>query len=199
MLRLAAPGGQMSRMFTRHAVVTAVAMAVALAGCAKKSEPQAEAPQQASVLDLMSKQIDPAADFIWESVATISTEAGVEERHPRTDAEWQEVRTRAVQLIEATKLLKADGLKVAHPGQKLSEPGGEGDFTPEQAQAAIDAEHPTFVAYARALEDTATLMLAAIDKKSPDDMLEVGGALDEACEQCHTKFWYPNAPKPPGL
>jgi len=189
----------MSRMFARCAAVAAVAMAVALTGCAKKSEPQAEAAQQASVLDLMSKQVDPSADFIWESVATISTEKGIEEKHPRTDAEWLEVRTHAVQLIEAAKLLKADGLKVAHPGQKLSEPGGEGDFTPEQAQAAIDADHATFVAYARALEDTAGLMLAAIEKKSPDEMLEVGGALDEACEQCHVKFWYPNAPKPPGL
>lgn len=199
MLRHAAPGGQMSRMFARCAAFTAVATAIALAGCAKKPEPQAEASQQASVLDLMLKQIDPAADFIWESVATISTEAGIEERHPRTDAEWQEVHDRAVQIIEAAKLLQADGLKVAHPGQQLSEPGGEGDYTPEQAQAQIDADRSTFVAYARALQDTAGLMLAAIEKKSPEDMLEVGGALDEACEQCHVRFWYPNAPKPPGL
>jgi hypothetical protein len=32
-----------------------------------------------------------------------------------------------------------------------------------------------------------------------DAYLNAGGALDEACEGCHKRFWYPNAPTPPGL
>ena len=192
----------MSSTFVRCGSVAVLSLAVALCACARKSPEQPAAGAGAagpSVLDLMLKEIDPPADFLWESVATISTEQGVEERHPRTDAEWLEVRNRAQQIIAAAKLLQTGEVPVAHPGQKLAEPGGEGDYTPEQAQAAIDADRATFTAYARALEDTAGLMLAAIEKKSPDDMLEVGGALDEACEQCHTRFWYPNATKPPGL
>ena len=41
-------------------------------------------------------------------------------------------------------------------------------------------------------------MLNAIDKQDPDAFLEAGGVLDEACEDCHRKFWYPNSPLPPG-
>ena len=146
----------------------------------------------------MGGMIDPAADFLWESVSTVSTSKGIEEHHPRTDAEWADVRHKALTVIEGANLLMMDGRLVAHPGQKLSEAGGQGDFTPEQSQAAVTAEHATFVAYAQAMLGAAELMLAAIAKRDTDAMLEHGGALDEACEECHRKFWYPNSPLPPG-
>lgn len=179
-----------------------------LMACAPKpaSETTARAPTApsplkpvASVIDLMAGQIDPAADFLWESVSTVSTTKGIEERHPRTDAEWAAVRLKALAVIEGANLLMMDGRVVGHPGQKLSEPGGQGDYTPEQSQAAVAADRATFVAYAEALRGAAELMLAAIEKRDVDGMLQHGGELDEACEQCHVKFWYPNAPKPPGL
>jgi hypothetical protein len=152
----------------------------------------------ASVLDLMLGDIDLAADFLWESVATITGEKGIEEKQPHTDAEWQEVRFKALALIEGANLLMMDGRRVAHPGQKLSEPGGEGDFTPDQAQAAMDGDRATFLTYARAMQDAAAIVLTAIEKRDPEALLEAGGGLDEACEQCHRRFWYPNAPLPPG-
>ncbi len=180
--------------------------AVLLVGCAPKPAAQSavsttNAPPLkpvASVLDLMLDTIDANADALWESVATVSTLNGIEERQPRTPEEWKKVRTQALAIIEGANLLMMDGRIVAHPGQQLDEPGGEGDFTPAQSQAAIDADRPAYVAYARALRDTAELMLKAIENQNPDGMLEAGGALDEACEQCHRKFWYPNSPLPPG-
>ena len=65
---------------------------LAIVGCSPKPAAESTAPAVAaaqpkpvaSVLDLMLGQIDPAADFLWESVATISTEKGIEERQPRT-------------------------------------------------------------------------------------------------------------------
>lgn len=196
-------------MATRKILVSLIAAAVAgalLTACAPKSGNESTAtevkPAQlkpvASVIDLMAGQIDPAADFLWESVATVSTEKGVEERHPRTDAEWTQVRHKALAVIEGANLLLVAGRPVGHPGQKLSEPGGEGDFTPEQAQAAVDADRAAFVSYAEAMRGVAELMLAAIEKRDPAAMLEHGGVLDETCENCHRKFWYPNSPLPPG-
>ena len=82
--------------------------------------------------------------------------------------------------------------------RSFREAGGEGDFTPEQSQAAVSADRATFVAYAEAFRSAAELMLAAIEKRDTNAMLDTGGALDEACEQCHRKFWYPNSPLPPG-
>jgi hypothetical protein len=153
----------------------------------------------ASVIDLMGSQIDPAADFLWESVATISTEKGIEERQPRTDAEWLTVRHKALMVIEGANLLQMEGRVVAHPGQVLGEPGGKGDFTPEQSQAAVNADRNTFNVYAQALHSAGVAMLAAIEKRDAAAMLEAGGPLDEACEECHRKFWYPDAPLPPGV
>lgn len=196
----------MAKNLIRHvAVVAFIGAGVMLAACAPKPAANAVAPTAAtplkpvaSVLDLMLGTIDANADALWESVATVSTEKGIEERQPRTPEEWKKVRFQALAIIEGANLLMMEGRVVAHPGQQLDEPGGQGDFTPAQAQAAIDADRATFLSYARALQDTAQLMLKAIDNKSPDGMLEAGGALDEACEQCHLKFWYPNSPLPPG-
>jgi hypothetical protein len=152
----------------------------------------------ASVIDLMASHIDPAADALWESVAVVSSEKGLEERQPRTDAEWQDVRYKALAVIEGANLLMMEGRRVGHPGQHLSEPGGKGDYTPDQAQAAIDGDRATYIAYARALQDAASIALDAIDKRDADKLLEAGGDLDGACEQCHRRFWYPDAPVPPG-
>jgi hypothetical protein len=191
----------------RHITATAIiGAATILAACSPKATTDAAAAAAtapplkpvASVLDLMLGTIDLNADELWESVATVSTEKGIEERQPRTPEEWKKVRFQALALIEGANLLMMEGRVVAHPGQQLDEPGGQGDFTPEQAQAATGANRATFVSYARALRDTAELMLKAIENKNPDGMLEAGGALDEACEQCHLKFWYPNSPLPPG-
>jgi cytochrome c556 len=200
---------QITRHFTPVALVGAAVVVGAglLAGCAPKPADEGAAVSTAaapplkpvaSVLDLMLDTIDVNADALWESVATVSTNKGIEERQPRTPEEWKKVRAQALAIVEGANLLMMDGRVVAHPGQQLDEPGGEGDFTPAQSQAAIDADRPTFVSYARALRDTAELMLKAIENRNPDGMLEAGGALDEACEQCHRKFWYPNSPLPPG-
>jgi hypothetical protein len=187
----------------------ALAGVVLIAGCAKQQSVVAPAPvlaaklpvgltPEASVLDLMLEVIDPNADELWESVATISTRTGVEERHPRTDAEWKAVRRKALLLVEAANLLVVEGRPVAHPGQKLEETA-EGDLTPEQAQLEIDKDRASFVSFAAALQTSSRKLLGSIDKRDTELFLEAGGELDEACEACHTRFWYPNAPKPPGL
>lgn len=184
--------------------------AAAMAGCTSQEEAAPPPPvlggtlppgfaAQASILDLMADFVDPNADDLWEAVAVVSTRTGSEEHHPRTDAEWKLVRRKALVLIESANLLVTEGRVVAHPGQQLLEPGGAGDFTPAQAQAEIDKDRGAFVGFAQALQGSAVQLLGAIDKRDVDAYLEAGGALDEACEGCHKRFWYPNAPTPPGL
>ena len=82
----------------------------------------AEFRTTATIKDIMDSVVDPSADYLWESVATIVTKKGTEERRPRTDMEWQEVRRRAIALIEATNLLIMDGRQVAKPGEKSENP-----------------------------------------------------------------------------
>ena len=162
------------------------------------SSPQSAAPPKpaqpefmvsGTIKDIMDGVVDPSADFLWESVATIVTKKGTEERRPRTDAEWKEVRRRAIALIEGPNLLIMEGRKVAKAGEKSENPGIE--LGPEEIQQVIDADRTTFIQRAHALQDAGLKALAAIDKKDADALSDAGETIDEACEQCHLKYWYP--------
>jgi len=154
----------------------------------------AEFRTTATIKDIMDGIVDPSADYLWDSVATIVTRAGTEERRPRTPEDWKNVRRRAIAMIEATNLLIMDGRKVAHPGEVSENPGIE--LGPEDMQPLIDADRATFIQRAHALHDAGMKALEAIDKKDVDGLSNAGETIDEACEQCHLKYWYPpNTPE----
>jgi hypothetical protein len=87
---------------------------------ARVSEQSPPLVLKASIRELMDAEVDPAADYLWASVASISTKAGLEERQPRTEEAWHEVRRHAVTLVEATNLLIMKGRRVSDvpPGRE---------------------------------------------------------------------------------
>ena len=178
----------------------AVAFSLALASCTQKesapsaaAEPKIPYRPTASLQDLMMHVVDPSADVLWESVAVISSEKGTEERQPRTDEEWATVRARAIMLMEGANMLMIPGRSITEPGKKLQDEGTEGNLTAAQIQSLKDADPVAFASRALALHDAAQAALKAIDEKNAAGLSEVGGVIDEACEQCHTKYWYPKA------
>lgn len=184
-----------SRVFSRLAA--AGAASIIAAACSPTSEPAkpaagnaaAQFRTTATIKDIMDSIVDPSADYLWDSVATIVTRAGTEERRPRTPEDWKNVRRRAIALIEATNLLVMEGRRVALPGEQSENPGIE--LGPDEMQPLIDADRATFIERAHALHDAATKALEAIDKKDVDGLSNSGETIDEACEQCHLKYWYP--------
>jgi Cytochrome C' len=161
-------------------------------GAASVAGPAGEPPPfqlVASIRELMDSEVDPAADFLWGSVASISTRAGFEERQPRTDEEWLEVRRHAVTLSEAPNLLIMKGRRVS---ASYVPSAGAGEFDSNDVQKKIDENPQAFVALAQNLQDAAVKTLAAVDAKDPVALFELGGTIDEACEACHVTFWYPN-------
>jgi len=184
---------------TGGALIVAVACSApqqnAAAAAAKPAETAAAGFRTtATIKDIMDSVVDPSADYLWDSVATIVSRKGTEERRPRTDMEWKEVRRRAIALVEATNLLIMDGRKVAKPGEKSENPGIE--LGPEEIQGLIDEDRASLIKFAHGLHDAGMKALAAIDKKDPDALSDSGEAIDEACEQCHLKYWYPpNTPE----
>lgn len=164
---------------------------------AAKPEPSPFIPT-ASIQDIMLSIIDPSADYLWESVSTVSTLDGITENRPRTDEDWLELRHRAITLIEATNLLVMKGRRVVEEGQKMQDEGLYGNLTAAQIQKLIDDDHKTFVAFAHGLHGAAMETLKTIDNKDVDAFLQAGGDLDTACEACHTKYWYPNQGIPYG-
>jgi hypothetical protein len=146
----------------------------------------------ASIQELMEAIVDPSADGVWDSVGATITPKGVVNHQPRTDEEWRQVRLHAIALTEATNLLMMDGRRLVPDGGKIADDGSDGVLTTAAAEQLLITEHATFVQFASALNGAAVQMLKAIDARKPQAMLEVGEAMDEVCESCHMKFWYPN-------
>jgi hypothetical protein len=199
-------------MNKRSAILTALTAAtvtIAMAtmtGCQQQEAPQAvvappatpAAPPApafnlvAGIQDIMALEVDPSADAIWDAVSTDVSKAGTKDNHPQTDKQWEELRDRALVLIEATNLLVMNGRHVAREGvQKLDDQGTPGNLSAEQSQQVIDANRSTFDGFATAMGVVGQQMLKAIDARNPQALMDAGAALDEVCESCHLKFWYP--------
>jgi hypothetical protein len=145
----------------------------------------------AGIQDVMASMIDPAADFLWESVSTTVTRGKVVEKQPRTDEEWAEVRRQAIILAEGANLIMMDGRHVVKEGATLEDHGTPGNLTAEESEQVIGKNHESFLAFAKALRDVGASMLAAADAKNPQGIIDAGDTLDQVCEGCHLEFWYP--------
>jgi len=47
------------------------------------------------------------------------------------------------------------------------------------------------------IHDAAIDVIAAIDAKDGNKVFELGEKIEEACENCHKQYWYPNEVIPP--
>jgi hypothetical protein len=153
-------------------------------------QPAPEFLNTATVKDIMDSMVDPSAEYLFDSVATIADEHGITEKAPHSDEEWQEVRRRAIQLVEAPNLLIMKGRLVALPGEQSRNPDIE--LQPAQIQALIDRDRPQFIDRARALQQAALLALKASDARNKTALFEACERIDKACENCHLHYWYPN-------
>ena len=165
---------------------------LAVAGCKAAAPPPAPAAPEfrptATIREIMGNMIDPSADVLWESVATIVSQTGIDDRRPRTDDEWAAVKRSAVTLVEATNLLLIDrptGTKAdisANPNIELS---------PAEIDVLRQKDPELWKKFVKALYDSAMPALNAINAKDADALLNSGEALDIACENCHLHYWYP--------
>jgi hypothetical protein len=144
----------------------------------------------ATIMEIMASIVMPAADVLWNSVVAYATTDGLVEEVPETDEDWEKLRWSAVNLAEATNLIVMPGRMVDHPGVVSDAPGVE--LGPEQIQALIKDNRAAWNAHAQVLYNTALQTIRIIDERDVDGLSEIGGAIDEACESCHTQFWYPN-------
>jgi hypothetical protein len=135
----------------------------AIAG-ARGGSVQPAAPVVASVLELMDGIVAPAAQVVYDSVATTVTREGVQETRPQNDREWQRIAGNAAVLIEASQLLVMEG----------------------RAREAED-----WAIISKAMGDAAVQVRAAAQKKDPEAILAAGEQLNNSCDNCHRKFQVP--------
>lgn len=115
----------------------------------------------ADVRDLMASVIDPATDVVWESVGTIITLAGTEERVPKTDEEWEAVRRNALVVAESGNLLMMNG------------------------RAPDDGD---WMKMSRALIEVGSRAIKAAEAKDRDALFNAGGDIYVVCSACHEKY-----------
>src|SRR5215510_12031162 len=158
--------------------------------CTKAKSPATDLLKTATIKDIMDSMVDPSGDFMFESVVEIADANGITHKAPHTDEEWEQVRHRALILLEAPNLLIMEGRKVAKPGEKSKNP--EVELQPEQIQELVDRDRAGFVRRARRLQDAAAMALKAADAKDKDALFHSIESIDKACENCHLHYWYPN-------
>ena len=180
----------------------ALLLVVTAAGC--KRDTAAAAPAAAAmppfiadhtIKDLMLNVVDTNADVVWLSVTTVASDKGLVETRPTNDAEWTRVRQGAIMLAEAANLLMVPGRHVARPGEKSETPGVE--LEPSEMEELINKDRPAFYEHAKALYNAAMLAANAAEKKDADKVFEIGETIEQACENCHKTYWYPNEQIPP--
>src|SRR5215467_7423179 len=170
--------------------LTALTVLVTLTACSKPAPVQTSLLKTATIKDIMDSMVDPSGDYMFEAVAEIADEHGVTQKAPKTDEEWEEVRHRALVLLEAPNLLVMEGRRVAQPGERSKNPQVE--LQPEQIQPLIDNDRASFIRRARRLQNAAVMALKAVDAKDKDALFHSIESIDKACENCHLHYWYPN-------
>jgi hypothetical protein len=115
-----------------------------------------------SVADLMSGMIDPAADVLWDAVGTILDENGETYWQPETEEDWIAVRAAAMTIKESANLLML------------------GDRPHDQEG---------WMQYAREMSEAAGVALEAVDSRDPDRVFDVGEAVYNSCNTCHSLYW----------
>lgn len=134
-------------------------------GAAASSAPPAPAARAAapvaSVKQLMDGMVAPGATFIWDSVSTTVSAAGIDEKRPRTDEDWAQVATNAAIIVESANLL----------------------VDPERTLDAQD-----WPAMAKAMAEAAGKLLAAANAHDAEKILEVGDELNQTCDRCHERY-----------
>jgi hypothetical protein len=163
------------------------------AGPPKQAASSAPAEQTGSALATlqitMLRDIDPAADAIWDSNGTVVTAQGTKDTRPTTDADWATLRQHAQTLIRSAAVLADPQLQVSAAGVVIEGTGVPGVRTPAQIQQAIGVQRTQFLAHVAELRRGAELAVVAIDKKDTQALFEAGGVYYEACTACHNQFW----------
>jgi hypothetical protein len=144
-----------------------------------------------SVKELMRDMLDPLADNIFDSVATIVDKNGTHEKTPKTDEDWEKIRIGGVTMAEGAYLLKIRR-PFAPPGDENNSTGPDAvELSPAQITAKVEKDPVEWNARIEALRNVGLEVLDIVKRKDVKELADAGDNLDQACENCHRSYWYP--------
>ena len=144
---------------TRACFVVVAAAAFTLS-CTPSAPPSPYKPV-ATVMELMEGTVQPAAEAYWESVSTTISAAGIDEKYPKTDEEWEHVWGGAMTIAESGNLLMMPS-RVKDDGE--------------------------WMRLSAALVDVGVEAAKAAQTRNPEKVLEVGEKVYNVCTECHMKY-----------
>ena len=150
-------------------------------------------PPSSTFQDVMDSVVAPSADYVWNAVATTVDKKGTHTSAPHTDNDWHEFRRRAVLLVEAANLIAVPGRRVASGDKAVAD---QQPLDVAKIQQRLDTQHDALVGFAGALRDISQKLVQTADKRDVASITDLGGTLDEVCEDCHKVFWYPEEATP---
>ena len=147
--------------------------------------------------DLMKNVVAVQMQLIWDVGNQAQDDHGNPDASKLKADNWSKVIGAGGKLQQvAQTLARADQVVAAAPGTKLGDQGTPGAFGVTQMQAAIDANPAEFRALAQALSVSMDQVVAAAKAKDAAKLFDVSGELDQVCENCHMRFWYPEQKTP---
>jgi hypothetical protein len=144
-----------------------------------------------SVKELMRDMLDPASDYIFDSVKVVFTKTGTVETTPKTDEDWEKIRIGAVTLAEGVYLLKIPRPFTPAGDENNSTGPDATELSPAQIKAKLEGDPVLWNAKIEALRNVGLEVLDIVRKKKADELWDAGDNLDQACESCHVQYWYP--------
>lgn len=185
------------RQFAVAATVATVAVGSACSSPKPAAPPAAAAPAAptmvpvVSVKELMRFDIDPVADNVFDAVTYDATTKGVKETMPRTDEDWEKVKTGAVSLAENIYLLKVRRPWTPKGDVNNSTGPNPPELSPDQIEAKYRKDPVLWDAKIEALRNVAKEVMEIADKRDVKALFDASEDLDIACENCHLEYWYP--------
>ena len=145
-----------------------------------------------SVKELMEYMIDPASDYVFDSVKTIVQPNGkVVEIVPKTDEDWKKLQVGAVTMLEGIYLLKVQR-PFAPSGDVNNSVGADAnELSPAEIAAKVQKDPVEWNARIEALRNVGLQVLEIVKRKNTKELWDASENLDEACEACHRSYWYP--------
>jgi len=144
----------------------------------------------------MQYMIDPASDYIFDSVKTLIRPDGtVVEVAPKTDEDWEKLRIGAVTIAEGAYLLKVKR-PFAPAGDLNNSVGPDAtELSPDAIMAKVEADPVEWNARIEALRNVGLEVIELVKRKDVDELWDAAENLDQACEACHLEYWYPGEKK----
>ena len=175
--------------------IAAALCLLAVTGC--KQPPEAPKP---TLHEVMAGSIDPVADVIWEASSKAYGDDGTAKDGLLSAKDWNDIAGAARKLHDGAAIIIANpDLKVVKPGTKILDEGTVPEaIIAAQVEGYVDRDRPGLAVHARELSNIALAIEAAAKARNAATTVKLSEDLDEVCESCHKRFWYPDQPAPVG-